>query len=375
MDVYSIVSLLKPERDWIQIISGLKHVEDKWGIPMLPVVNRLSKNHYDEKSWSGFYMGSTKFDDLRRWAEEDSPAEYRKLTIIGDVGDLAFYYTIAQAENWMRSCIYRIGGSFWVIRQDGRYSDWSELYMHIGGTTKGCHNLDILNRLESKAIFRANCFDRTGFWPELGNRGRIFNMFSGLPVSLPFSATDVSRIIRYIRKAAGAGTDYVLNWLAHIVQKPMKRLPTALAFTGDPGIFEWIGENIFQEMYLKFCENDKRSKRDTWWSYNKLLMIWENPGPRKFENQFRTTGHLIRQCKEKVYNDCYDNNIIVRAKKIPNVLPYVVFECEDHAVRIPKFRARQFIGYLRARNIENWNPLQLPILANKRECDKSHHKI
>jgi hypothetical protein len=86
---------------------------------------------------------------------------------------------------------------------------------------------------------------------------RTFNTFSGFPVkpkSEPLDDMIVSHIRDVMCDKDAEAFNYVMNWLAHLIQKPLDKVGVCLVFISEQGagkntIWDWIRAKIFGNKY------------------------------------------------------------------------------------------------------------------------------
>ena len=147
--IAALVGMLNAERangyeSWARALWAIKNAGAEYGFDLRKLAHEFSKqtkrDNYDEDLCDVFYDKAKECKDeklvgiasLRRWACEDSPAEYdtlcqsaiqsargpAKIGYYEDLDDISSSTTAtrAQIEDWMRSCIYQIrngGKPFW----------------------------------------------------------------------------------------------------------------------------------------------------------------------------------------------------------------------------------------------------------------------
>lgn len=95
-----------------------------------------------------------------------------------------------------------------------------------------------------------------------------FNMFTGLKAKLiPEAEWDIESIdllmkhITHLNSGHVDGANYVVNWLAHSVQDPKRKMGTALVFTGSCGTGKNVffqnfwGERVIGRNHFAYCNN------------------------------------------------------------------------------------------------------------------------
>jgi hypothetical protein len=215
------------------------------------------------------------------------------------------------------------------------------------------------------------------------------NTFNGLRAERLHGSGDFSRILHHIDILTGhEGTDYLLNYLAHMVQRPGELPRVALVFQSEQG----VGKNVFFENFankvlgneylLQTAEMDKVIGRFSMVN-NKLMVIMdETSGKDSFMNSDKIkniiTAEQIAWERKGIdginINNCgrylFFSNNFTPVKIEHSDRRYVVYKCtnevqnnEDYFKALLKdFQddgvVRSFYEFLMKRNIQDWNSIR-----------------
>jgi hypothetical protein len=215
------------------------------------------------------------------------------------------------------------------------------------------------------------------------------NTFNGLRAERLHGSGDFSRILHHTDILTGhEGTDYLLNYLAHMVQRPGELPRVALVFQSEQG----VGKNVFFENFankvlgneylLQTAEMDKVIGRFSMVN-NKLMVIMdETSGKDSFMNSDKIkniiTAEQIAWERKGIdginINNCgrylFFSNNFTPVKIEQSDRRYVVFKCtnevqnnEDYFKALLKdFQddgvVRSFYEFLMKRNIQDWNSIR-----------------
>jgi len=214
------------------------------------------------------------------------------------------------------------------------------------------------------------------------------NTFNGLRTERLHGDGDFSRILHHIDILTGhEGTDYLLNYLAHMVQRPGELPRVALVFQSEQG----VGKNVFFENFankvlgneylLQTAEMDKVIGRFSMIN-NKLMVIMdETSGKDSFTNSDKIkniiTAEQIAWERKGIdginINNCgrylFFSNSFTPVKIEQSDRRYVVYKCTNEVQNNSDyFRAliqdfnndgvvRSFYEFLMKRNIQDWNSI------------------
>lgn len=214
------------------------------------------------------------------------------------------------------------------------------------------------------------------------------NTFNGLRAERLHGEGDYSRILHHMGILTGhEGTDYLLNYLAHMVQRPGELPRVALVFQSEQG----VGKNVFFEHFankvlgneylLQTAEMDKVIGRFSMVN-NKLMVIMdETSGKDSFMNSDKIKNIITaeqiaweRKGIDGVHiNNCgrylFFSNNFTPVKIEQSDRRYVVFKCTNEVQNNEEyFRAllkdfnddgvvRSFYEFLMKRNIQDWNSI------------------
>jgi hypothetical protein len=95
-----------------------------------------------------------------------------------------------------------------------------------------------------------------------------YNMFYGFPFAYdadqPVDMIQIDLLLKHINEVLAdndpAVAEYILNWLAHLVQKPYKKIGTALVFRSDQGagksiVTDFVGKRVIGSRYYLYCND------------------------------------------------------------------------------------------------------------------------
>jgi hypothetical protein len=186
--------------------------------------------------------------------------------------------------NWAKNSIYYIGNNgkpFWVIK--GRTTNGIEPIM-VNKITDPYFKEKITYIKDDKKIKSTiediikknilNCYcetrefipyaDKNPFIPEID----VYNSFDGFNYkydeNFENNEKKIKYILNHIKKVLAADNkksyEYLLNWMAHIVQNPKRKTGVCNVFiseqrTGKNIFFEWFGKNIIGKKYY-LCINN-----------------------------------------------------------------------------------------------------------------------
>jgi len=217
------------------------------------------------------------------------------------------------------------------------------------------------------------------------------NTFTGLKASrIKSGSGDISLFMTHIDILTGhdsAGTEYVLNYLAHLIQRSGELPKVAMVFQSDQG----VGKNVFFEYFanyvlgneylLQTAEMDKITGRFPMIS-NKLMVIMdETSGKDSFSNSDKikniitaetvawerkgVDGIVINNCGRYLF---FSNNLV--PVKIENSdRRFVVFKCANDVQNNKEYFGRlidlfkndgavkSFYEFLNTRDISKWDSI------------------
>eukprot|EP01127_Copromyxa_protea_P007385 TRINITY_DN1728_c0_g1_i6.p1 TRINITY_DN1728_c0_g1~~TRINITY_DN1728_c0_g1_i6.p1 ORF type:complete len:781 (+),score=46.38 TRINITY_DN1728_c0_g1_i6:234-2345(+) len=246
-------------------------------------------------------------------------------------------------------------------------------------------------------------FDRVDFIPRSPSEpadysNGIFNMWTGYKARL-LDTDDFSQIeplISHIRDVLACGRedlmDYIVNWMAHLVQKPRQKIGTALVFQSEQGAGKniltdfLVGNVIGQKSAVTVNDLEQLTGRFNVIMENKLLTVCDEVG--NYGGCYKTNDKLkslITQSEQNIERKGIDtitvhdyNNYIMQSNNAWSVRVeasdrrYVVIGCSekrigDHAyfrelveVRESPGSADLFLTWLHSRDISEWNPRVIP---------------
>ena len=218
------------------------------------------------------------------------------------------------------------------------------------------------------------------------------NTYTGLKASrIKSGSADFSMFMTHLDILTGhdgAGTEYMLNYLAHLIQRPGEMPRVALVFQSEQG----VGKNLFFENFAKYmlgeeyllqtAEMEKITGRFPMIS-NKLMVIMdETSGKDSFSNSDKiknlitadtlpferkgVDGIVINNCGRYLF---FSNNLI--PVKIENSdRRFVVFKCANDVQNNKEYfdkllelfkndcAIKSFYEFLSKRDISNWDTIK-----------------
>jgi hypothetical protein len=184
---------------------------------------------------------------------------------------------------------------------------------------------------------------------ERSDRITELNLWRGLPLSPveEVDKTQIELILAHVEQVLADGdtanNDYIIGWLAHLVQRPHVKTGVALVFTGSQGtgksvFWEQVGKMIFGPYYLYLNSMDSITNHFNAHTNNKLLTVGDEvtwAGCHKANNLLKskiTQTHQLLEQKgvDAVEFDDYQN--------------YVFLSNNDDAVKIEETDRRYFVS-------------------------------
>lgn len=282
--VKQLLSLLKPERcdnreDWLRIGAicfneGISYsVFDEW--------SKKSKKYDTDsnlKTWNSFKSDR---DDkitvktLKLYAETDNPVSFRELFV--DIKTKPFPNTkdYKELKRYFEARVVRISNPPVFMKYNELWDKWE-----IVDERALCHafiKLEYEYETQDKTVtnkfvnrwlkdINALTYDYLDFIPpESGINTRnlnIFNQYDGMKAENLLFKGDVTKdmiqpFLKHVSILSNneeATADYMLKWLAHIVQKPGQLNGIALVFKSKQGsgkntLIDWFGKDILGKKY------------------------------------------------------------------------------------------------------------------------------
>lgn len=230
--------------------------------------------------------------------------------------------------------------------------------------------------------------------------GGDFNMFTGFAVTPKDTGNDISPILEHVRKVLAGGNnavyEYILDWLAHIVQKPREKMGTALLFKSRQGagkniFWEWVARSIIGE-YGKVCNDiEQITGKFNAMIENAILTICDEiqnyGGAFKSNDKLKsliTQTKLVLERKgiDALELDDYNNYVFLTNNDWPIKVEssdrrYVCCECSDefrgNSAYFGRLRAcmkegvEAFAWFLVNRDLSNFDPRKIPLTDLKVE--------
>jgi hypothetical protein len=297
------------------------------------------------------------------------------------VNELGKYYI----QNYVPGCVNIIN----IGNDLTDYKDINVLYEGKKYYFKDCY-------IESTKRRRYNKFD---FIPSMDEDEEIFNLFKGFKYDSEDNEYDESEIkifidhIKYICGNEKETYEYLLNWCAHIVQRPYIKTDVAVVLYS---ITEGIGKNLFTQLlekifdgyYGEFTNQDFDNQFNSKFK-NKSLMIGNEINARAKRSADYLKDIITRT--EITINEKYVNTYRVKdycnfifttnhevVFKISNTdRRYLLIECpikkqtnEYYTNYVTALnnekKLKQFYAYLKNRNIKKFNIRKIPINEYKK---------
>ena len=240
-----IFNLCDPDmgyNDWIHIGMALKgmgvsfDVWDEWS---------QYSDKYDEskirKVWEAFSIQSSfSFGTVHYHAKENDPDQYHELAK-SQYQKLFDHNEKALVQYMNKECVYlsHMGkeGVYLLVRDDICIKTKAGMMEHFD-------DIDIRNKDDKrinpftvwcKSAHRRKCQKLT-FYPSFDYTGPDFNTFTGFAIQKDQAVEDkgaLQPILDHIKTIWCKGNEqyyeYVLNWMAHVIQKPTEKIKVALA--------------------------------------------------------------------------------------------------------------------------------------------------
>lgn len=251
-------------------------------------------------------------------------------------------------------------------------------------------------------------FDSIVFDPNLhGSPTRDYNLYNGLCFDLNEVAVldadglrdceaRLPRLFWHIRHILGNGDDacfqYILNWLAHQVQRPGKKIGVALVFKSKQGagkglIWDFVGFKIIgKDLYLYCNDLDKVISKFNSISANKLLTIFDEVSSwgGAYKSNNRLKSHITQECNmlekkgidpiqvKDFCNSVFTTNEEWPIKREVDDRRYAAIEASNEMLgntgyfnrlseELEKVEtAKSFFQYLRSLDISCWNAKMVP---------------
>lgn len=265
---------------------------------------------------------------------------------------------------------------------------------------------------EMIAIRRDISYSRIDFVPYIRARGwdnteRVFNQFTGLisdheyvPRSQSEYETDLKDILYHLREVLCAGDDasyqYILRWLAHIVQRPEDKIGVCCIVRSQEGagktsFWEWFGKYVLGSKYYLPARMDRVVKKFNSITANNLFTVFEETkngeGMKNHEDIKQMITDEVQVIEPKGLNSyktkSYTNYVILTNEHYPvkltaNDRRFMCLEADnkhksDRAYWVNLLRqfknegatyGELFFEYLHTFDISDWNPY--PIITNLR---------
>jgi len=186
------------------------------------------------------------------------------------------------------------------------------------------------------------------FPPPMRTQTGIFNTFREFSIqSVPYTKPKCPKLYKqHIQLLTGndtEGTEYILNYLAHLVQKPGERPLVALLFKSRQGVgknlfFGKIGSRLLGEHYYKEIETLDSIFGNFTSIQNQLLVVIDELSGKEAFSQNNRIKQLVTSEKIKVnekYKPTYSTNNFGR---------YVFFSNENTPVKI-ELSDRRFVAF------------------------------
>ena len=160
----------------------------------------------------------------------------------------------------------------------------------------------------------------------------IFNAFEGFYFKTYKKVKNIkfeeSPVYQLIKEGISADDkkvcEYIIKWIAHLIQKTYKKPDIGIVLTSLPGVgkslFALFLINLIGESYTMIMESDKSDKFNKS-EANKLLLVYEEPDQARVHGQWNQYKHIITRPKIQVrpmYGEKYMINDYVRCLFLTN---------------------------------------------------------
>lgn len=297
----------RPRNDWISVLSTIKQllgdsdeaydIADEWS---------MTGDNYDPRGfprdWRSIKENNYTIATLVKFAKEDNIEKFTKdyLPIYGkkvkpNEIDMYKCRKYAWIKEEFEKRVFKIVNPpmFYQMRLDGGYSvatktnietAYQELkFESVDKNGVPCTKSFIKKWLndENKRMYEMEEFD-----PSMKVGGNVFNTFTGFaPESLPSAPEDTSidLIIEHLKNLFKNDYEYILKWMANIIQNPTRKAGVALILQSDKQgvgksvLFEWFGQKVLGSKYYTTTSDPVRdlfSKHSSAVD-NRLLVIME----------------------------------------------------------------------------------------------------
>ena len=436
--VESLVSCLNVMRandrqTWIVVMWCLKNLADRSGLDLEPLAHNFSKLCADKYSASAVSNTFKDTDSLREvklgipalrgWAQTDNPQKYEEMHMIKDIKETyynsegllalnAMKSAITDIERWMCGCLIQVvngGSSLWfaragpktytLLKDPFKGSDDIEIYKNKEKRTKVTARSIFMELKGKKEFIKHCCYNEVDFIPTWNmERTNVFNLFTGFPLQ-PSDAIVPAEIFNHMKVLAPSpeAFEYMVNWMAHLVQQPADKVGTCMVFKGKQGtgkniFWEWFGEQIMGPWFLPVNDLDalcgKFNKRMEAKLFCILDEIGNYGGGFKSNDKLKSilTGKVMTiepKGKEAYTIHDYCRYVMFTNNDWPVKVEqsdrrYVILDVNEEKLgntdyfqtllsKLTKQNAAAFLGWLLKKDISKWDRSKLPVTDARKE--------
>ena len=266
-----IFNLCDPDMDyddWIHIGMALKgmgvsfDVWDEWS---------QDGDKYDEskirKVWDAFSIRSSfSFGTVHYYAKENDPDQYHQLaksqyqTLYDHSEKALVQYMNKQCvylTHMGKEGVYQLGDTVNLKTKTGMMEHFDDI--DLRAKLPAGSSLTVAPRVNPftiwcKSAYRRKC-ERLTFYPSFDYKGPDFNTFTGFAIQKDQSVEDkaaLQPLLDHIKTIWCKGNElyyeYVLNWMAHVIQKPHEKIKVALALKST---FEGAGKGCIVDKLMQ----------------------------------------------------------------------------------------------------------------------------
>jgi hypothetical protein len=235
------------------------------------------------------------FYDLLK-SEEEHLKENEKDKEIAS--DYLKYKDFEELQKFLRRTHYFIfnnGNPFWMCNGNNKdgffYNQMKSLYCYQKVNLKITDGITINVKDYMERNTHQFMYNEIEFRPynilnqeKINGKGtrKILNTFTGFDFQETENRENVKAILNHIKEVLANGNEevynYIIKWLASIIQYPNRKTEVAMCFVGKQGcgkniILDWIGEQLFGKYYCYINEFDKLIDKFNRQLENKLFTV------------------------------------------------------------------------------------------------------
>lgn len=444
--VKQLVGCLSPKRaangnrqEWIAVVWCLSNLANRSGLDFLPLAHEFSKidkEAYDDEGCDLEYKRTNHKRDktlgmtaLLEWAKKDNPEKFDAIKNLETKEAKPTYFTQAgilalmaskpderAVQSWMMGCCVTIvKGGKGVVMTRVSEGEWEmvpskdiftsrslnfklekQVWQPKTETYKTVHVSfrEIFEGLvQTTGFLKGNTFDRLDFIPTFEDGkvpAGVFNLFQGFPEVDAAQSVD-RKILDHLKHVLCAGNEafyeYVLNWLAHLIQHPTDKVGVCLVFMGTQGtgknlFWEWFGKHVLGRYFTVLNRVEQLTGKFNKRMESKMLCVLDevtNYGTRKDNDQLKSiiTGKTLwlepKGCEAYEIADYCRFVILTNSNKPVRIEAsdrrFPIIECgkrppaEYFQRLLPSLNAAQawaMVDMLYNRDIKNWNRQEIP---------------